>query len=87
MQRVPSPPRRQPVLSFEDRAYRRVLGDRLRKLRAERSLTQEDLAERAQLAREYLSKVESGHRNPSLDVIARLARALDVGLEDLFRGC
>lgn len=47
MQRVPSPPRRQPALSFEDKAYRRVLGDRLRELRAERNLTQEELAERA----------------------------------------
>lgn len=84
---MPRPPRRQPVLSFEDRAYRRVLGDRLRHLRAERGLTQEQLADRAGLAREYLSKVESGHRNPSLDIIARLAQALEVSLEDLFRGC
>ncbi len=78
------PPRKQPVLSFEDRAYARALGDRLRELRGER--TQEDVADKAVLAREYLSKVEAGHRNPSLDVLARLAKALDVRLEDLFRG-
>jgi transcriptional regulator with XRE-family HTH domain len=72
-------------MSFEDKAYRRVLGDRLRELRGAR--TQEDVADEALVAREYLSKVESGHRNPSLDVLARLARALDVSLEDLFRGC
>jgi transcriptional regulator with XRE-family HTH domain len=72
-------------MSFEDKAYRRVLGDRLRELRGPR--TQEAVADKAQVAREYLSKVESGHRNPSLDVLARLAQALDVSLEDLFRGC
>jgi transcriptional regulator with XRE-family HTH domain len=72
-------------MSFEDKAYRRALGDRLRELRGLR--TQEDVADKALVAREYLSKVESGHRNPSLDVLARLAQALDVSLEDLFRGC
>ncbi len=79
-----SPPRRQPVLSFEDKAHRRALGDRLRELRGDR--TQEDVADQAHIAREYLSKVESGHRNPSLDILARLAKALGVSLEDLFRG-
>jgi transcriptional regulator with XRE-family HTH domain len=72
------------VLSYEDRAHRRALGDRLRELRGDS--TQEEIAERALVAREYLSKVEGGHRNPSLDVLARLAKALGVTLGDLFQG-
>jgi transcriptional regulator with XRE-family HTH domain len=84
---VPTPPRRQPTLSFEDTAYRRRLGTRIRDLRTERQWTQEDLSDKASLAREYLSKVESGHRNPSLDVIARLAKVLEVPLRDLFLDC
>jgi transcriptional regulator with XRE-family HTH domain len=61
-------------------------GARVRTLRVERGLTQEDLAELANVHRTYLGGIERGSRNPSLDNIARLARALHVSISDLVAG-
>jgi transcriptional regulator with XRE-family HTH domain len=42
------------------------------------------LAERADLHRPYIGGIEIGQRNPTLDVIVRLANALHVPVSDLF---
>jgi len=70
--------------TFEQRAHRRAFGDRVSSLRRDLGLTQEDLAERSEVHRSYLAGLESGARNPSLDVIVRIARALRVPPGDLF---
>lgn len=57
---------------------RQRLGRRLRALRQDRNLTQEELAERAEIHPTFLAKIEAGQRLPSLDVIRRLAGALRV---------
>lgn len=46
-------------------------------------LSQEELAERADLHPTYISMVERGVRNPTLDAAARIAKALKVGLPKL----
>jgi transcriptional regulator with XRE-family HTH domain len=50
----------------------------LRALRYQRGLTQHELAWKAGIAPGYLLQIEVGRRDPSLSVIKRLARALDV---------
>jgi len=56
----------------------------LRQLREQKHLTQEELAKRAKVTRSHLSLLEAGHRkNPSLDVLKRLARALGVSVAEL----
>jgi transcriptional regulator with XRE-family HTH domain len=57
---------------------------RLRELRQERGLSQEELAFRAGLHRTYVSSAERGERNVALVNLERLAKALDVHLRDLF---
>jgi len=47
-------------------------------------MTQETLAEKAQLAPSYLSDVERGRENISVDALARIACSLGVELRDLF---
>ena len=56
----------------------RRFGKRLRELRHKAKLSQEDLALEAGLDRTYVSSVERGERNISLQNIVRLARALKV---------
>jgi transcriptional regulator with XRE-family HTH domain len=66
--------------------WREVLGSRLRALRAERGETLADTAERAGLSPQYLSEVERGRKEPSSEMIAALAGALDTTLADLTTG-
>jgi transcriptional regulator with XRE-family HTH domain len=60
------------------------LGARLRELRKERGWRLEDLAERTNLSRAYLSRLESGERQPSLGALFSVAQAYGVTLSSLF---
>jgi transcriptional regulator with XRE-family HTH domain len=53
-----------------------VLGVNVRRLRKERGLNQDVLAEQVGLAPTYVGQIERGLRNPTLDVVERLAEAL-----------
>lgn len=65
-------------------AAKKRLGARLRELRANAELTQEEAAEQAGIHDKYLSKVEVGTANPSLGVLVALASAYKVELRELF---
>ena len=56
---------------------------KLRELRTERQLTQGQLAQRLGVHRSYITKIEQGVRLPGRDLLYRLARKLDVRMEDL----
>ena len=64
----------------------RALGDRVRERRHELELTQAGLAERAHIHYTYVGALETGTRNPSVDLVARLARALELDLGVLLKG-
>ena len=57
---------------------RKLFGNRLRKLRVQRKLSQEKLAELADLHRNYVGGIERGERNVALVNIVKLAHALAV---------
>lgn len=59
------------------------LANRIEKLRKERGLTQEELAEKAGLHRAYFWDIENG-RNISVKTAFKIARALNVRLKDVF---
>ncbi len=61
-------------------------GSNLRRQRDERKLTQEKLAEKANLDPTYISGIERGVRNPSLLSIVRIAKALGTTTSGLSRG-
>lgn len=63
---------------------RKRVGQNLRRLRSERAITQEDFATDSGFDRGYISGVERGVRNPSLLVLERIARALEVDIAALF---
>jgi transcriptional regulator with XRE-family HTH domain len=60
------------------RDWRKVLGVNVRRLRLAEGLTQEELAFRSKIDLTYMGGIERGVRNPSLLVMARVARALSV---------
>ncbi len=59
-------------------------GKRLNQLRKERKMSQEKLAELSELNRPYISAIEQGKRNISLEVISKLAQALDIEIKHFF---
>ena len=64
---------------------RQALGLRIKQLRSEFSLTQEELAERCGLFRTYMSRIESGLANPTLTVLHTLADGLGVDVTALLQ--
>jgi len=63
----------------------RVVGVRVKEARLARGLSQQRLADLARIHRTYLGDIEQGQRNPSLDVLWRLARGCEVELTYLLR--
>nr|WP_121308607.1 helix-turn-helix transcriptional regulator [Paraburkholderia sp. BL17N1] len=64
---------------------RAILAIKLRRLRAERQWSQEDLAAESGLDRSFVAHVEREARNISIDNIEKLARALGVQVFELLR--
>lgn len=64
---------------------KRLFGTAIKSKRSELGISQEELADRAGLHRTYISDVERGVRNPSLESIEKLAVALDLSVSRLFR--
>lgn len=60
-----------------------TLGSRIQKLREKQKMTQEKLAEKADLSKNYLSELERGIRKGRLDVYYRIAYALGISLDVL----
>ncbi len=64
---------------------RERVGFNLQRLRREKGLSQEELADRAEIHQTYLSGVERGKRNPTITVLQRIAEALGADIEDIVR--
>ena len=62
------------------------LGMRIRYLRIQKKLSQEDLSLQAGVSKNYLSDLECGRRNPTLKILKRIARGLAIDLSTLFMG-
>jgi len=64
--------------------HRKQFGSRLRKIRKEAGLSQEDLGFRANVHRTYIGSIERGEQNVSLDNIHKLATTLKVSPREFF---
>lgn len=62
---------------------RKLVGENTARIRKERGLTQEALAEKSGLSQQYISGLENGQRNPTIVTLFELATALGVGHLDL----
>ena len=64
--------------------FQKLVGNRIRSLRKARGMTQEGLAELAELHSSYIGGVERGERNMSLETVEKICRALDVQAYEVF---
>ena len=61
-------------------------GMRLRYLREQKGWSQEALALNSNINKNYISDLENGRRNPTLEILERLAVAFDIPLSELLKG-
>ncbi|RJR43984.1 MAG: XRE family transcriptional regulator [Desulfobacteraceae bacterium] len=61
-----------------------MIGRRIREIRTKKGLTQEELAEKMGMGPKYLSSIERGKENPTLNTLIALAESLDVAMGEMF---
>jgi transcriptional regulator with XRE-family HTH domain len=63
---------------------KKLIGMRIKEIRRGKGLSQEQLAEKADINSKYLSRMERGTENPTLDMFIKLANALEVEMWEMF---
>jgi len=69
---------------FVNMDIKQKFGLKIKELRKLKGLSQEKLANLAEIDRTYLPTIEKGERNVSIEVVEKLANALEVKIKDLF---
>ena len=64
---------------------RKKFANRLKEIRESRSLSQEDLALLCGVDRTYIGRLENLKRNPSLEILDKIATGLEMDLSDLLK--
>ncbi|HHV12554.1 MAG TPA: helix-turn-helix transcriptional regulator [Clostridiales bacterium] len=62
----------------------KALGAAIKAARLEKRITQEQLAEIIEVAPSHIKQIEAGTRNPSIEVLYKLAQALNFSVDDVF---
>ena len=70
----------------KDAKVRKVVGTKIRELRKDGGFSQESLAAAAKLSAKYVGELERGQANPTVEVLAQLARALKTTASNLVAG-
>lgn len=63
-----------------------ALGKKVASARKSKNISQEELATRSGIDRSHIGFIEQGRRRPTVGTLYKLAKALDIKLEDLFKG-
>lgn len=63
---------------------KQMIGARIKDIRNRKGFTQEELAEKININSKYLSSIERGKENPTLNTLIKLSESLDVNLNDIF---
>lgn len=73
-------------MKIEDIDINYEFGKRIKYLRNKQNISQEELAFRCNINKNYLSDMERGTRNPTLKIIQKIALGLNIELSELFMG-
>ena len=70
----------------DDEYYYKIARKNIRRIRLEKGLTQQDLADMVDLSRDYIADIENDKRNKhfTISVIGRIAEAYNIPIGDLF---
>lgn len=63
--------------------FSKNLGRKIQKMRKTKEYSQEDLADILRISRTHMGHIEQGRRNPSLELLEKIARSLKVSPKDL----
>ena len=63
---------------------KKLIGMRIKEIRRSKGLSQEQLAEKADINSKYLSRMERGTENPTLDMFIKLSNALEIEMREMF---
>ena len=66
------------------REHRKIFGETIRSYRKKANVSQEKLAEKADLHHNYVGEIERGEKAATIDTILKIARALGIHARDLF---
>ena len=72
-------------MSMKASPARKHLGEKIRRLRNKQGISQEELGFRAKLHRTYIGAIERAEQNVSVDNIHKIAKALKVTPDELFK--
>jgi transcriptional regulator with XRE-family HTH domain len=61
-----------------------AIGERIAKLRKAKNLSQQQFSYDAEIERSYLTHVEKGRKNISVETLLKITKALDISLKDFF---
>ena len=61
------------------------LGQNLKNIRTKKDISQGDISRKLNMDRGSISSIENGKKNPTLSTLEKIARALDVGIDDLIK--
>ena len=64
---------------------KQMLGSRIKNIRNKKGLTQEQLSEKMEINPKYLSSIERGNENPTLNTLIKLSESLEVDSGEIFR--
>lgn len=73
------------VMAKPQRKTEVLLGRRIRTLRTIKGWTQQELGNTADVNYKFIGEIERGQQNPSINILAKIASALEVDLLELFR--
>lgn len=65
-------------------SYHKKLGEQIKRLRREKNMSQEELADLIEVDRSYMGFIERGERNPTFDKIIKISKAFKIELRSLF---
>lgn len=65
--------------------FAKNFGQKVVEIRKQQKLTQEELADKAEIERSYMGAIERGERNPTLKKVYQISKALETNTSDFFK--